>query len=178
MKGENSYSHHLDSDVRKNFPFTVLADILCKCTLRYHFPPSWHSDLFLWQIGVSVVDRFTYYTLAFFEKLNMYSNASLNRYKCKTNFKWFWLCYAYWSISFFYCCIPNLILSHVFCKIKLFYEECLKPLLGLTGMSIEIKGLAHFALNPNDWVYCSIWWFASDTMLVEGICWHTIFGTT
>lgn len=43
MKGENSYSHHLDSDV-----------------------------------GVSVVDRFTYYTLAFFEKLNMYSNASLN----------------------------------------------------------------------------------------------------
>ena len=34
---------------------------------------------FFWQIGVSVVDRFTYYTLAFFEKLNMYSNASLNR---------------------------------------------------------------------------------------------------
>ncbi|KAG9455737.1 hypothetical protein H6P81_000245 [Aristolochia fimbriata] len=43
MKGENSYSHHLDSDV-----------------------------------GVSVVDRFTYYTLAFFERLNMYNNASLN----------------------------------------------------------------------------------------------------
>ncbi|KAJ3691993.1 hypothetical protein LUZ60_012343 [Juncus effusus] len=43
MKGENSYSHHLDSD-----------------------------------IGVSVVDRFTFYTLAFFERLNMYSNASLN----------------------------------------------------------------------------------------------------
>ncbi|KAJ4949841.1 hypothetical protein NE237_014198 [Protea cynaroides] len=42
MKGENSYSHHLDSDV-----------------------------------GVSVVDRFTFYTLAFFEKLNMYDNASL-----------------------------------------------------------------------------------------------------
>ncbi|KAJ0962435.1 hypothetical protein J5N97_030263 [Dioscorea zingiberensis] len=42
-KGENSYSHHLDSD-----------------------------------IGVSVVDRFTYYTLAFFEKLDMYSNASLS----------------------------------------------------------------------------------------------------
>ncbi|KAK4851093.1 hypothetical protein QYF36_012369 [Acer negundo] len=42
-KGENSYSHHLDSDV-----------------------------------GVSVVDRFTYYTLAFFEKLNMYDNASLS----------------------------------------------------------------------------------------------------
>ncbi|KAK9292333.1 hypothetical protein L1049_020299 [Liquidambar formosana] len=42
MKGENSYSHHLDSDV-----------------------------------GVSVVDRFTFYTLAFFERLNMYDNASL-----------------------------------------------------------------------------------------------------
>lgn len=42
MKGENSYSHHLDSDV-----------------------------------GVSVVDRFTYHTLAFFERLNMYDNASL-----------------------------------------------------------------------------------------------------
>ncbi|XP_010489334.1 PREDICTED: putative GPI-anchor transamidase isoform X2 [Camelina sativa] len=43
LKGENSYSHHLDSDV-----------------------------------GVSVVDRFTYYTLAFFERLNIYDNASLN----------------------------------------------------------------------------------------------------
>lgn len=36
--------------------------------------------LFLLQIGVSVVDRFTYYTLAFFERLNIYDNASLNRY--------------------------------------------------------------------------------------------------
>ncbi|XP_071905036.1 uncharacterized protein [Coffea arabica] len=44
LKGENSYSHHLDSDV-----------------------------------GVSVVDRFTFYTLAFFERLNMYNNASLSR---------------------------------------------------------------------------------------------------
>lgn len=42
MKGENSYSHHLDYDV-----------------------------------GVSVVDRFTFYTLAFFEKLTTYSSASL-----------------------------------------------------------------------------------------------------
>ncbi|XP_042066195.1 putative GPI-anchor transamidase [Salvia splendens] len=42
-KGENSYSHHLDSDV-----------------------------------GVSVVDRFTFFTLAFFERLNMYDNASLS----------------------------------------------------------------------------------------------------
>uniref|UniRef100_A0A7C9D7P1 GPI-anchor transamidase n=1 Tax=Opuntia streptacantha TaxID=393608 RepID=A0A7C9D7P1_OPUST len=30
------------------------------------------------QVGVSVVDRFTYYTLAFFERLNMYDNASLS----------------------------------------------------------------------------------------------------
>ncbi|THF97534.1 hypothetical protein TEA_001222 [Camellia sinensis var. sinensis] len=44
MKGENSYSHHLDSDV-----------------------------------GVSVVDRFTFYTLAFFERLNIYDNAPLSR---------------------------------------------------------------------------------------------------
>ncbi|XP_009800993.1 uncharacterized protein LOC107799245 [Nicotiana tabacum] len=42
MKGENSYSHHLDADV-----------------------------------GVSVIDRFTFYTLAFFERVNMYANASL-----------------------------------------------------------------------------------------------------
>ncbi|KAK2968668.1 hypothetical protein RJ640_004027 [Escallonia rubra] len=42
MKGENSYSHHLDPDV-----------------------------------GVSVVDRFTFYTLAFFERLNIYDNTSL-----------------------------------------------------------------------------------------------------
>ncbi|XP_015576520.2 putative GPI-anchor transamidase [Ricinus communis] len=44
LKGENSYSHHLDSDV-----------------------------------GVSVVDRFTFYTLAFFERLSIYDNSSLNR---------------------------------------------------------------------------------------------------
>ncbi|TYK28784.1 GPI-anchor transamidase isoform X1 [Cucumis melo var. makuwa] len=30
-------------------------------------------------VGVSVVDRFTYYTLAFFERLNMYDNTSLIR---------------------------------------------------------------------------------------------------
>ncbi|GFS45467.1 peptidase C13 family [Actinidia rufa] len=45
MKGENSHSLHLDSNV-----------------------------------GVSVVDRFTFYTLAFFERLSIYDNASLNRY--------------------------------------------------------------------------------------------------
>ncbi|KAK6911355.1 Peptidase C13, legumain [Dillenia turbinata] len=43
VKGENLYSHHLDSDV-----------------------------------GVSVVDQFTFYTLAFFERLNIYDNASLS----------------------------------------------------------------------------------------------------
>lgn len=53
MKGENSYSHHLDSDV-----------------------------------GVSVVDRFTYYTLAFFERLNMYDKASLSSLFNSYNPKW------------------------------------------------------------------------------------------
>ncbi|KAI5661982.1 hypothetical protein M9H77_21305 [Catharanthus roseus] len=53
MKGENSYSHHLDSDV-----------------------------------GVSVVDRFTFYTLAFFERLNMYDNASLSSLFNSYNPQW------------------------------------------------------------------------------------------
>lgn len=35
---------------------------------------------YIMQVGVSVVDRFTFYTLAFFERLNMYDNASLSRY--------------------------------------------------------------------------------------------------
>jgi phosphatidylinositol glycan class K len=43
LKGENSYSHHLDADV-----------------------------------GVSVVDRFTYYTLQFFEDLDIHSNATIH----------------------------------------------------------------------------------------------------
>ncbi|BFI08643.1 GPI-anchor transamidase subunit K [Marchantia polymorpha subsp. ruderalis] len=42
LKGENSYSHHLDADV-----------------------------------GVTVVDRFTYYTLQFFENLEIFSNTTL-----------------------------------------------------------------------------------------------------
>ncbi|MBA0618839.1 hypothetical protein Godav_028127 [Gossypium davidsonii] len=37
-----------------------------------------YSFLILLQVGVSVVDRFTYYTLAFFERLNIYDNASLS----------------------------------------------------------------------------------------------------
>ncbi|KAL5768172.1 hypothetical protein ACOSQ2_014955 [Xanthoceras sorbifolium] len=68
MKGENSYSHHLDSDV-----------------------------------GVSVVDRFTYYTLAFFEKLNMYDNASLS------------------SLFTFY--NPNLLMSTAYYRTDLFQRH-------------------------------------------------------
>ncbi|CAH2038540.1 unnamed protein product, partial [Thlaspi arvense] len=58
LKGENSYSHHLDSDV----------------SALYYFMNGMYIT-----IGVSVVDRFTYYTLAFFERLDIYDNASLNR---------------------------------------------------------------------------------------------------
>ncbi|CAH1453724.1 unnamed protein product [Lactuca virosa] len=68
MKGENLYSHHLDSDV-----------------------------------GVSVVDRFTFYTLAFFERLNMYDNASL--------------------ISPFGSFNPNLLLSTAYYRKDLYQQE-------------------------------------------------------
>ncbi|XP_073526357.1 putative GPI-anchor transamidase [Phyllobates terribilis] len=68
MKGENSYSHHLDSDV-----------------------------------GVSVVDRFTYYTLAFFEKLNMYDTASLS--------------------SLFKSYNPNLLMSNAFYRTDLYQRK-------------------------------------------------------
>ncbi|XP_076935057.1 uncharacterized protein LOC143601554 [Bidens hawaiensis] len=68
MKGENSYSHHLDSDV-----------------------------------GVSVVDRFTFYTLAFFERLNMYDNASLS--------------------SLFSSFNPNLLLSTAYYRTDLYQEQ-------------------------------------------------------
>ena len=44
MKGENSYSHHLDSDVSKCFPFSMLADILCECILPYYFHEAYQSD--------------------------------------------------------------------------------------------------------------------------------------
>lgn len=33
-----------------------------------------------WQVGVSVVDRFTYYTLQFFEDLDIHSNATIHRF--------------------------------------------------------------------------------------------------
>ncbi|KAJ0783325.1 putative legumain protein [Helianthus annuus] len=68
MKGENSYSHHLDSDV-----------------------------------GVSVVDRFTFYTLAFFERLNMYDNASLS--------------------SLFSSFNPNLLMSTAYYRTDLYQEQ-------------------------------------------------------
>ncbi|KAJ9543466.1 hypothetical protein OSB04_023173 [Centaurea solstitialis] len=68
MKGENSYSHHLDSDV-----------------------------------GVSVVDRFTFYTLAFFERLNMYDNASLT--------------------SLFSSYNPNLLLSTAYYRTDLYQQQ-------------------------------------------------------
>ncbi|KAI3667934.1 hypothetical protein L6452_43005 [Arctium lappa] len=68
MKGENSYSHHLDSDV-----------------------------------GVSVVDRFTFYTLAFFETLNMYDNASLS--------------------SLFSSYNPNLLLSTAYYRTDLYQQQ-------------------------------------------------------
>lgn len=75
-KGENSYSHHLDSDV---------SSIFCDANSHmsvFHFmyERSYLNKLCFVQVGVSVVDRFTYYTLAFFERLNIYDNASLNRY--------------------------------------------------------------------------------------------------
>ncbi|KAK6915377.1 Peptidase C13, legumain [Dillenia turbinata] len=68
MKGENSYSHHLDSDV-----------------------------------GVSVVDRFTFYTLAFFERLNIYDNASL--------------------ISLFASYNPNLLMSTAYYRTDLYQRQ-------------------------------------------------------
>lgn len=97
MKGENSYSHHLDSDVS----IGLITIPLCN---QYVVGCFVHGDavilllqpfsmfhlltlvllpievVSLIQVGVSVVDRFTYYTLAFFERLNIYDNASLSRY--------------------------------------------------------------------------------------------------
>ena len=55
---------------------------------------------FWWQIGVSVVDRFTFHTLAFFEKLNMYSNASLNRWIVLYMF-FSWIMYIGWKFIYY-----------------------------------------------------------------------------
>jgi len=76
MKGENSYSHHLDSDVciKIYWSFFQGFDVICySLSLKFFVCENM-------QVGVSVVDRFTFYTLAFFERLNMYDNASLSRY--------------------------------------------------------------------------------------------------
>ena len=91
MKGENSYSHHLDSDVSSTaltaFHFLQLY-IFGAMLLKFISFPSFSAQntvmscCHVSQVGVSVVDRFTFYTLAFFERLNMYANASLSRYAC------------------------------------------------------------------------------------------------
>eukprot|EP00250_Pteridium_aquilinum_P009026 c18392_g1_i1 orf=100-1272(+) len=83
-KGENSYSHHLDSEV-----------------------------------GVSVVDRFTYFTLAFFENLDIYSNSSL--------------------ISLFQSYNPNLLMSHADYRNDLFSRSLHEvPVTNFFGSVMEI----------------------------------------
>lgn len=83
-KGENSYSHHLDSEV-----------------------------------GVSVVDRFTYFTLAFFENLDIYSNASL--------------------ISLFHSYNPALLMSHADYREDLFSRSLHEvPVTNFFGSVMEI----------------------------------------
>ncbi|CAK9162554.1 unnamed protein product [Ilex paraguariensis] len=98
MKGENSYSHHLDSDV-----------------------------------GVSVVDRFTFYTLAFFERLNMYDNASLS--------------------SLFSSYNPNLLLSTAYYRTNL-YQRLLEevPVTNFFGSVMETihTDSAYRALSGKD----------------------------
>ncbi|XP_052622427.1 uncharacterized protein LOC111896087 [Lactuca sativa] len=83
MKGEKSYSHHLDSDV-----------------------------------GVSVVDRFTFYTLTFFERLNMYDNASL--------------------ISLFGSFNPNLLFSTAYYRTDLYQQELEKHVSGLLFLKLIV----------------------------------------
>lgn len=39
----------------------------------------WDIGGWIWQVGVSVVDRFTYYTLQFFENIDIHSNTTLQR---------------------------------------------------------------------------------------------------
>lgn len=98
MKGENSYSHHLDSDV-----------------------------------GVSVVDRFTFYTLAFFERLNMYDNASL--------------------ISLFSSYNPNLLLSTAYYRTDLYQEKLEKvPVTNFFGSVMKTihTGSAYRAISVKD----------------------------
>lgn len=98
MKGENSYSHHLDSDV-----------------------------------GVSVVDRFTFYTLAFFERLNMYDNASLS--------------------SLFSSYNPNLLLSTAYYRTDLYQQQLEKvPVTNFFGSVMKTihTGSAYRAMLGKD----------------------------
>ncbi|CAI9300302.1 unnamed protein product [Lactuca saligna] len=68
--------------------------------------PRWHASCEIRDhrvVGVYVVDRFTFYTLAFFERLNMYDNASL--------------------ISLFGSFNPNLLLSTAYYRTDLYQQE-------------------------------------------------------
>lgn len=63
-------------------------------------------------------------------------------------------------------------------KVICFHLECVMPVLGLTGMCIESKrkkNLAHWSLIC-DLVFCSISRFSHDTIIVEGLYQHPIFG--
>lgn len=86
LKGENSYSHHLDADV-----------------------------------GVSVVDRFTYYTLQFFENLDIHSNATLE--------------------SLFKSYSPSLLMSHMDYRADLFPRTLDKVL--VTDFFGSVMGIKH-----------------------------------
>jgi len=86
LKGENSYSHHLDADVR-----------------------------------VSVVDRFTYYTLQFFENIDIHSNATLQ--------------------SLFQSYAPSLLMSHMDYRADLFSRPLDKVL--VTDFFGSVMGIKH-----------------------------------
>jgi phosphatidylinositol glycan class K len=86
LKGENSYSHHLDQDV-----------------------------------GVSVVDRFTYYTLQFFENIDIHSNATLQ--------------------SLFQSYAPSLLMSHMDYRADLFPRPLDKVL--VTDFFGSVMGVKH-----------------------------------
>ena len=84
LKDENSYSHHLDSDV-----------------------------------GVFVVDHFTIYTVAFFKKLDMYDNSSLN--------------------SQFQSYNPKLLMSNTYYQVDLYPQSLDKvPVPNFIGSAMEI----------------------------------------
>ncbi|GBG85060.1 hypothetical protein CBR_g39523 [Chara braunii] len=92
-KKENSYSHHMDSDV-----------------------------------GVSVVDRFTYYTLSFFENLDINSSASI--------------------LSLFQSFNPALLLSHVEYRTDLFQRDISRvPVTDFFGSVMNVKHT--FAAYPD-----------------------------